>query len=397
PRSAIANFERAVDRLPAEQAPYEALITLLRDEGEKDRAIDRLREYARIPGLSPDKRRRCAMLMDEFGLPGEAMNLYREIAGASGGGQPIDGLNLAYALLRRGRLGEAQTAIDQLEAQGDALSVEVWRSIANYYALVDDLDGALERLGRLEPRVGEASACFFRASLLRRHDEPARALEEFRRAYALDPSLVENSGEYVMLLLTQGRADDPGPLDEAIAVIDRTSQAIREDADTNDDEALLARFGMLRDAANRIRAGSDLDGLMSILAATDPKQSDQMVALYTIVQDFDQERIDARTFEARLRAFVDAEPRFYPAWSQLVTFLSHQGRTTEAADQATRAMTLIPADPRVAELAAWMLIDDGRYDQAMATCREWERMVGPEAFPVHETLAVAQVGRAQWQ
>jgi lipopolysaccharide biosynthesis regulator YciM len=214
-RRAIATYEEVAAREPKNRDALRALVRLLADIREFDRAIEFAKKLARLEG------RRSA--------EAEA-DLYVEMAeAAQAEGRIEDGRKAAKRALRKNRdLARGWLALGALEAERgrDKAALAAWKRVPKVDGragrrVYAEIESVLARLGRsgefegllrevLDDHPDDVGACLALAHCLVARGEVDAGLAELRKQLERDPDQLEIRAAIARALLAEGRDSDAG-------------------------------------------------------------------------------------------------------------------------------------------------------------------------------------------
>ncbi|MGP1271840.1 MAG: hypothetical protein ACTS22_00755 [Phycisphaerales bacterium] len=364
PASAIQQLELAADAGLDEPGVHLRLIGLLQSEGEIESAQRRARVLAAMDPVSTQVRRERAATLISLGLFEEAA---RDAEALEASGEATDLLIAATVAARAGDEPALSRRLDALAQRRD-LPATALASAGELLVIAGRTEDAFALLAAHRPVTTSAEFARAEAAVLLASEQPGRAIEELRDAYAV-------SGDPADALLLARVLAGTGDAKAAELVVANALAARPEDPELSllasaiaVGEAGLAAGGTARTAADRTIA-----------------------AVRTHLVDAN----DPEAFIREIRAITTEAPTYYPAWAVLSAQLFRIGRVEEAAETALTAGRLLPDDPRPARLAVEIMLELRPLTRALAAARDWQRRARPDTYEADTTVAaiLIQLGR----
>jgi predicted Zn-dependent protease len=393
---ALQFFSRAVDADPGRPGFYPRLIDLLMVAGRGDEAARRLNAFAGIDPIAPEFRRLRAQLALNQGQWELAHLDYAALASAPGA-RPEDRFGLAIVHLRRDDPALAAPILDELVRDPRATPAMLVAAADLHGSSALRLGTSARRAESLPPadrladieagrQILEAAPADIPpqlrqaliASYLQRHGQ-ADSAEAILAAAAAAPGDAQPDAiaELVRYYLEAGRLDD-------------AQQALAPALSAHAAHPAILRI----DALLRIQRGENTPAVWDQMDKSLAAWADAPTALRDLAQAMRQQTAspdDAPAHLARMQKLTADHPTFYFGWQLLVQALLEAGQPRRAADAALAAMRSIPLDARPAHLAATVLLEQQRYDEALAAAMQWRSRAGDDTF--HADLFAAWVLR----
>ncbi len=379
---ALALLQRAVQVQPGAAALYPDVVRLAQEVGDFSVAEIAIETYIQLVGDDLVSRRQAADFRERQGELDEAAQMHEQLASRTR--STIDKLALARVRQRLGRPDEAEAILKALMvAQPDALAE---RELALLYArggrLAEAravLDAAQSQFVATHPESTQGDDRFttMRADIELSFGETATARE-------LAESLVKrspNASNELLLARVQLAAGEFVLAREALA------RAIELDA-ANPAVLPLAATILLSDPAGR----KSMARALAAARASHPA----LVAVVEILDgattaDGEIKPTPAMFEEARLLTVRYSSSPL--AWRFAIELFSMAGRSSDAARLALRALSRLPNDTSIAEVATRALIDAGNDDDALAAAAAWKRISGANAADVESARAAIALRR----
>lgn len=369
------------------------LVRLLQRQTRFDEARKYLDRAAASPSLSPEARRRIAMMYVQQGNLDQAISLLQAVP--AGDADPARLLILAQVYRQRGDFDAADKIFAQLlkASTADAAAIE---AASDFYASRGDMDQARQILARLDQlQLAAGRAELIRAEFNARYVGNDAAIEQFQAAIKAAPT---DANIRIRLISYYIRQDDfphaVAAADEALKAIpgNREIQSLRDRAsalasnkestsyrdlidvlskDPNN-EAAVQTLKILNDSAAKGRQVSEQ-------AQKTNEPPDQTAdKLRQIVQ----QEADA------LRPLADRFPRFYPLQAQLVGDYLKLRRLNDAIHIAQRTMDALPTSADAARLAVQVYAAANRPTDVLVAARNWRQRSMQD--PRNADIAIAE-------
>lgn len=359
---AADSFGRAVDTQPGNLSLLVRHTELLQLDGRRVEAEVRLREFLRYQTLSASERRLRAQLLLRQGMNAEAQ---RDLETLAQDGAITDLVLAAQAAAHSGDTVKAKSQFQTILTRDDRTPASVVAS-ADFLARQEGFAAGLTALSHLPESTNPVDRRLIVAGFHRRHGKITEALAMYA-AIAEEADRVEAWAAIGQLRLRQG--DLEGARD-----------AVMSGLKTHPNDQQLE---LLQVATQALGTGSVVEGLRRMVDLLEESNVQrEPLEQYISTKSAIEARPDDPDFAiARLRAFTDQYPLFFPVWRDLVEALSVGGRGGEAATVAREAAYRLSADARAAELAARALAVSGRFEEALPLAQEWSVRLNDDPYP----------------
>lgn len=380
PDRAAMHLERAVSLYPGEPSLLVRLISTLQRQGRFDAARSYLQSLANLSSTHPE------FAMDELRLlqaQGDFETaLVRASATVNDTSPPAAQLLLAFAEQRTGNLDRAEAIYARLldSDGGDPL---VLMQAAEYYATTGRYTLGLDLLEKMPTAAnestvalgGEATRALMVGVFQQRHGRTDDAGKSLREAVEKAPKSTEAHAQLALhYLLTNQPA----------LARDQALVGMRIDpADTG----LRSTYAI----ANLALPGADREEAIRTLREIGSNDESLLAMLELLSKVPFRNGREAPTDEnlAAARRLTDAHGLFLPAWQLAVSLHMQAGRVNDAIAIARGAISRLPGEPKPAQWATQLLMQQQRWDEAYAEVQEWRRRT--QADPLPADAAMAQV------
>ena len=379
---ALALLQRAVQAQPGAAALYPDVVRLAQEVGDFAVAESAIEIYIQLVGDDLVSRRQVAGFRERQGELDEAAQMHEQLAGRTRA--TIDKLALARVRQRLGRTDEAEEILKGLiAAQPDALAE---RELALLYARNGRLVDARAVLDAAELRFiadhPESTHGDDRLTAMRADIE--LSFGEVANARVLAESLVKHSPNASSELLLARVQLASG---EFVLAREALARAIEIDA-ANPGVLPLAATILLSDPVGRKSMSRALDAareshpeLVAVVEILDAATTADGQIKPTAAMLDDARKLTVRHSSSPL------------AWRFAIDLYSMAGQSNDAARVALRALSRLPNDTSIAEVATRALIDAGNDDDALAAAAAWKRIGGANAADVESARAAIALRR----
>jgi tetratricopeptide (TPR) repeat protein len=373
---AASYLEQAVILQPGRRDLYPELIALMQASGDFPGANNYLQQFMRSAGSDDDQARLAANLMVRQGQFLSAIPTLERVARRPGSTE-ADLVALGDAERRLGRMDQAEKAFREALERPDRSALGAM-AYAEFLARAGRLEEArsmvVEDAKREKPALTPANRAYLQARLELDYGDPALAAPAIAEAMRLAP---QSPG--VALLAARERAA-AGAMGEAVAIA-------RKGLETSPDNQQLLAFVsslLMADPNSRESSAATLERLKS----TNPALGE----LLTIVKACAGPDGTIRPGEEQLAALVELTNR-YPSepsvWTVAVDLHATVGRIEDAVRLARRGMARLPSEAGPAEMAARLLLQLRRTDEARDAARSWRALTADS--PLEADLVLARV------
>lgn len=368
PERAIEHLQRAVNLAPARGELLVQFIALLQREGDYETADRYLAHLGRLAEHDPGALRSEVRLLHVQGDFEGALLRFGSIV--SERSSVPDQLVLAALHARAGDRDAAEQIYQRLLEETDRDGLVVAQA-AEFYANTGRFDQGVALL----ESVDDDDPALLLGTFYQRHGRFAEAERWLMEAVQADPESVEAQHQLARLYVADSQPERAREHALAGLRLDPRHAGLR---------AALAMVNVASDATGRREAIKLLREL--------GEENDSLLATLTLLEQVPLR--DGRTSptEANLekaRQLTEVHPQFLPAWLLAITLHREAGRMRETIDLAQRAVSRFPAHAEPAQWAARLLIDAGRWDEALVEAREWRRRSLDN--PLDADLALASV------
>ncbi len=353
---------RAADADPAQPILRARHIALLQQMGRSEEAGRRLRELAASSSADPIMRRARADLFVRQGMWPEAQ---ADLAAIAETGDRSALVALAGVHAKQGDTALAKATLARLVEMTD-VPVPTLLAAAQLYAQLGDVRTGEAVLAKLPASLAPDARAIAHARFHESADNPANSEKAFKDALAASPT-ADLWAEWTAWLVRQGRRDDA---EKALAAARKAYP----------DSAALD--GAAR-AVQLAGADGDADSLLAY-TGSDPA----ILALSDAAKSF-KESSDRSAYLARLAAIRDQYPTSLLVRRELLRALQDAGDAARAEQEAIATAAALPTSDQAAKLAAEVLAQLGRTDNALSMAREW-RNRSLEA-PADAEIAIGQI------
>lgn len=377
PIKALELLKRAVQVEPGAVEVYPDLVRLAQETGDFAVAEQAIEAYIRLVGDDLEAQRRAADLRERQGQLDEASQLHRQLAGRTRA--TIDRLALARIRQRLGSTEEARAILRELLETDSGLVVE--REIA----LLDAREGriaearsVLDDVRRRYLAAGRevAQIDLIRADLELGFGDPAKAS-------SIAESIARDDSGSADLLLARVRTSQ-GDLEGARAALVRAI----ESAPSNPAILPIAATVLIGDPSGR-------DALRKALAAARDSRP-ELVAVVELLDESTDAAGRINPGPAVLDRARELTLRYSGSplvWRFAIELLLASGRIEDAARLGMTALSRLPNDTSVAEVAARVATAAGELDDALAAVAAWKRIGGADLADVETARATIELMR----
>ncbi len=373
---AAGYLEQAVILQPGRRDLYPELIALMQSSGDFPGANNYLQQFMRSAGNDDEQARLAANLMVRQGQFLSAIPTLERVARRPGSTE-ADLVALGDAERRLGRMAEAEKAFREALERPDRSALGAM-AYAEFLARAGRLDEAramvVEDAKRDKPALTPANRAYLQARLELDYGDPALAAPAIAEAMRLAP---QSPG--VVLLAARERAA-AGAMGEAVAIARKGLES------EPDNQQLLAFVSslLMADPSSRESSAETLERLKS----TNPALGE----LLTIVKACAGPDGTVRPGDEQLAALVELTNR-YPSepsvWTVAIDLHASVGRLEDAVRLARRGMARLPSEAGPAEMAARLLLQLRRADEARDAARSWRALTADS--PLEADLVLARV------
>jgi uncharacterized protein (TIGR02466 family) len=287
-----------------------------------------------------------------------------------------DPLDIAWELLGRGELGEAEKRIRAVLAATKNRSVPAWvmlGTVLREQRRAGDAEAAFRRAISMAPR--DIYAHHNLGALLSAQDRPEDALAALNRAQSLGLNAHElhvNRGRTLMQLYR---------LDDAEKAYAKAASIEPRDAKS---QAMLAQLRFMR---------GDAEFARDLAAAC--RNHPMHPGLHLTLADVRRRAGDLGAAHAGLCSLRERVGDLPELSAALARVLLDAGQVPHAAREALRGLQMRPGDPAITDIASSTLLACGRPDQALMLVRG-QRLRTPEdqRWIAHESTAARMLGHA---
>ena len=372
------------------------LVRLLQRQTRFDEARKYLDRAAASPSLSPDARRRIAMMYAQQGNLDQAVALLQAVPASDT--DPARLLILAQVQRQRGDCDAAGNIFAQLlkAASVDAVTIE---AAADFYASRGGVEQAKQILARLDGlKLTPGRAELIRAEFNARHVGNDAAVREFQAAIAAAPA---DANIRIHLISHYMRQED---FARALAAADDALKAIPGNKDIQS----------LRDRASALASNKDSGNYRDLIEVLS-KEPNNEAAVQTlkilndstaksqqvIAQAKQSNEPAGQTTEklrqiveqeaAALRPLADQFPRFFPLQAQLIGDYLKLRKLDDAVQVAQRTMDALPTSPDAARLAVQVFAAANRPTDVLVAARNWRQRSMQDPRGADIAIAEAQL------
>ena len=373
---AASYLEQAVILQPGRRDLYPELIALMQASGDFPGANNYLQQFMRSAGGDDDQARLAANLMVRQGQFLSAIPTLERVARRPGSTE-ADLVALGDAERRIGRMDQAEKAFREALERPDRSALGAM-AYAEFLARAGRLDEAramvVEDAKREKPALTPANRAYLQARLELDYGDPALAAPAVAEAMRLAP---QSPG--VVLLAARERAA-AGAMGEAVAIAQKGLET------EPDNQQLLAFVSslLMADPSSRESSAATLERLRSSNPA--------LGELLTIVKACAGPDGTIRPGEEQLAALLELTNR-YPSepsvWTVAIDLHATVGRLEDAVRLARRGMARLPSEAGPAEMAARLLLQLRRADEAGDAARSWRALTADS--PLEADLVLARV------
>ncbi|MDY7109366.1 MAG: tetratricopeptide repeat protein [Planctomycetota bacterium] len=352
PDRAIEHLQRAVNLAPGRSDLLVRLIALLQRAGDYETADRYLAHLSRLAEYDPGAMRSEMRLRH---VQGDFEGALLRFGGAVDEDAPVaDQLVLAALHARAGEHDAAEAIYQRLLRITDHDGL-VAAQAAEFYANTGRFEKGLALFGK----VGEEEAPLLKGGFYLRHSRFDEAERWLTKTLEAEPESVE--AHHQLARLYAARAQPEKAREYALA-------GLRLEPRHAGLRATLAMANIGADASGRGEAIKLLREL--------GRENDSLLDTLTLLEQIPVE--DGRTSPTDVnlqaaRTLTEAHPQFLPAWLLAITLHREAGQMRETIDLARRAVGRFPAHAEPAEWASRLLIDAGRWSEALVEAREWRR------------------------
>lgn len=372
---AIEALRKAVDLYPGQAALYPRLITLLQQKGDFETAQRYLLRMAKVGGGGDagSIRERARLLAAQGDFEGALAAASRLVDSTS---SPTEQLSLALLYQRAGRTVQAEEIYTRLLADPEAQSAVIAQA-ADFYAVTRRLPQALELLGRITAKPGDASSALMLGSFHLRHGNADEAGRRFHEAVSIEP---DSTDAWEQLARYHLARRDVAKASEAAA------RGLRIRPDHEGLRLVVAMASLSAGEQGRAQA----IGLLREMNLSD----DSLLATLELIESVP--RVDGRPTPgaselAAARSLVDKHAAFLPAWMLAISMHNEAGRVDEAISLGRRAMARFPLAPEPADWTTRLLINRHRWAEALAEADVWRERLPSDPMPADLTAATVLI------
>ncbi len=330
------------------------LIDRLQGLGRSSQAADRLAQFAEMANVPPETRVVRAQLLQRQGMHEQAG---RDIAALASAEFPQ--YVLRAGVMRRDPGSQEPLSEKEIRALESDLRPQDHVYAAELLARVDRFDDGLARLESLPAQSEAGSRAVIIAQFLAEQGQSDRALT-YLTQHAEATGDADAWMEAARMLIGELRVD------EAIALLDRASEALPGNA-------AIAAF---KASIDQDSTASPFDRMAQFTASAADREdaSDGLKALGAIAKRYVSGQIDLSQAARSLDELSQQRATLYPVWPLLVAAYQELQQPDQAVQRVRNAVTAMPGDPRPARDAAQLLLDMGRFDEALGMADRWRSL-----------------------
>lgn len=375
---AIRYMQQAVRHHPNRVDVYFRLIPLLQQQGDFAAAEQYLNRLRGIRSDDPNFRR---AELDLWHAQGDFDQVIARLSESIDSASPeSDRLTYLAHLHRAGRFEEADQHLQDILSNPDRSDTAVLVA-AQIYADRGRLEEAIDIVERSTLEGGEVAKAILRGRVFQHVDRLVEARQHYHDALDIDDQNIEAITYLVGVELGLG---------ESRRAFDHARQGLQLDPDNN---ALRSSFVL---AAMALGAAEQADAMQLVdEIETESSALAQTLRLYRRLSRPEGGLAVRQSDLADLRQLTYDFPRFMPAWRLAILAHMEAGERGEAIRLARQAAARLPhlADP--AEMAAQLLVQDGRLPEALDMARMWRER--SQHRPLRADVLIASIRLDQGQ
>lgn len=335
---------------------------LLQRHGDFDKASTVLSSLPQS-NMTATQRREAAELLAQGGQTEQAATL---MAGA-GASDVQSELMLAALDRHQGEIAAVYTLCDKILAHPNTGAIAF---SADFYASQGKMDLAQRTLARLDSmKVNPAEAAVVRADFASHYQSPQQAVAYLKAGLANSPNQPDLWRAQVRIELGAGMGD------AAKETLTQSHNALPDDPGLN----------LLQQNANLLAALSANPALRSSVVALvdDPRNDNPMLAALKQINSAIMTKQDSAQLAASLQAVLDQNPHSYPLRILVIQCyldLHTPDAASHAAQLATEAMQIFPAETEPVKLAAQADLQAGRMSEALGYLKMWHDRSGGDTI-----------------
>ncbi|MCC6423786.1 MAG: tetratricopeptide repeat protein [Phycisphaerales bacterium] len=393
---AVEQLTQAVGLKPGSIDILIDLVRLLQRQTRFDEARKYLDRAAASPSLSPDARRRIAMMYAQQGNLDQAVTLLQGVPASDN--DPARLLILAQVQRQRGDFDAADKIFAQLlkASEVDAATID---AAADFYASRGDMDQARQILARLDGlKLSPGRAELIRAEFNARYVGNEAAVGQYQAAIKAAPA---DANIRIRLISYYIRQED---FAHAVSSADEALKAIPGNRDIQN----------LRDRASALasnKEGGNYRDLIDVLSHEPNNEAaiqtlkilnDSTAKSQQVVTQAKESNEPAAQTNEKLRQIVEQEanalrpladrfPRFFPLQAQLIGDYLKLRKLNDAMQVAQRTMDALPTSPDAARLAVQVFAAAGRPTDVLVAARNWRQRSMQDPRGADIAIAEAQL------
>lgn len=330
------------------------LIDRLQGLGRSTEAATRLRQFVEYGNVPPESRAMRLQLLQRQGMRDQAA---RDVEALASAGYP------QYILLAGVESRPRGSSVPLTDRENKSLASELTPQgeiyAAQLLARVGRFDDGLARLEALPASTEAGSRAIIIAQFLSDEGKPEQALAYLTR-YAETSDNPDAWTEAARMLVGQKRVD------EAIALLDRAATALPGNAS-------IAAF---RASVDPDSGASPFDRMarFTVSAADREDANESMRELGAIAKRYVTGQLDTAQAAQAIEALSERRATYYPLWPLLIAAYRQLELPAQAVQTARDAMESIPSDPRPARDATQLLLELGRFEEALGAASRWRSL-----------------------
>lgn len=381
---AIRHLERAIASHPRQGDLYIRLIGLLQQQGDYTLAEDYLARFSAMAGTQEHLHAELQLLEQQGNFEAIVARLSQNIDGSS---SEAEQLMLFAGLQRAGRLQEAERLVDSLLRSPQRSELTV-RLAAEFYGNTGQFEKGLELIRSHEYSGGEPANLVAVGRYYQANGFLKEAMQSFESAHQRNPNYIDAIVHIASLHGASGRHEDAYRM---------AMRGLQQDPSNESLQAVALSTSLLLGSTERARARQ----LMVDSGVRDSAMLDS-IELFSRVRIQNGEFMPSREDLNDARRLVEKHPHSMVVWRMAIGLHVSAGMPGEAVRLAQQSAARLPQLAEPAQLAAELLAQQRRFDEALTMGQAWRqrslhRPFEADVFIANVYLALARYADAASQ